>query len=114
MACAAPDAVCRVLGRGTSGVEHGARVRGTRPTVYAQTASRLLAVAGAPPVPKRRVDPTQTVHEVTELHGAGWPLVNIAKVAGLSRVTVLESNLTTGVTAETEARVHHAWRVLHR
>jgi len=89
-------------------------LHGKRPTVYAKTAERLLAVDGTPPVPKRRVDPAQTVHEVTELHGAGWALVDIAKVAGLSRVTVLESNLATGVTAETEARVHHAWRVLHR
>ena len=89
-------------------------LHGKRPTVYAKTAARLLAVTGSPPVPKRRVDPAQTLHEVTELHGAGWPLVDIAKVARLSEVTLLESNLATGVTAETEARVHHAWRVLHR
>jgi len=89
-------------------------LHGKRPTVYTQTASRLLAVAGTPPVPKRRVDPTQTVQEVAELHSGGWPLVDIAKVAGLSRVTLLESNLITGVTAETQARVHHAWLVLRR
>ena len=53
------------------------------------------------------------MHEVAELHGAGWPLVNIAKVAGLSWVTLLESNLITGVTAVTQTRVHHAWLVLH-
>jgi len=82
--------------------------------VYAQTASRLLAVDGTPTVPKRRVDPAQTVQEVAELHSGGWPLVDIAKIAGLSRVTLLESNLITGVTAETQARVHRAWLVLRR
>jgi len=90
-------------------------LHGKRPTVYAQTASRLLAVAGTPPVPKRRVDPAQTLREVAELHVVvGWALVDIARVAGLSRVTLLESNLITGVTAETQARVHRAWLVLRR
>lgn len=78
---------------------------GDRPTVYAKTAARLLAVDGTPPPPKRPVDPTPTVMRVREMVSGGWPLRELARRAGLSERTVQESELASGVTAETAERI---------
>lgn len=84
-------------------------LHGNRPTVYSKTAERLLAVQGTPPPPHRRVDPARTVARVGELVDRGWPLTEIARVAGLSDRTVQEVELASGVTADTEERIHLAW-----
>lgn len=87
-------------------------LQGDRPTVYAKTAARLMAVGAAPPPPKRPVDPSETVTRVRDLVGRGWPLKEIARLAGLSERTVQLSELEQGVTAETEARIRRVWEHL--
>lgn len=84
-------------------------LQGDRPTVYAKAAARLLAIGATPPPPKRPVDPRVTVERVRALVGAGWPLKEIARMAGLSERTVQDSELAQGVTAETEARIARVW-----
>lgn len=82
---------------------------GARPTVYAKTAARLLAVDATPPPPNKPVDPAPTLARVRDLVEAHWPLTEIARRAGLSERTVQESELAGGVSAVTEARILRVW-----
>lgn len=84
-------------------------LNGARPTVYTKTAARLLAVGATPPPPSRPVDPGPTIARVRDLVEAHWPLTEIARRAGLSERTVQESELASGVSAVTEARILRVW-----
>lgn len=87
-------------------------LNGERASLYRGTAQALLDVTDAPHPSRRRVDPARTVERVHELLERHWPLHAIADAAGLSPATVLDANMSTGVSEQTAAAVERAYRLL--
>jgi lambda repressor-like predicted transcriptional regulator len=85
----------------------------TRPTVYAATARALLAIDAVPPPSRHVVDPARTIAQVHDLVRSGWTLNRIATAAQVSPHTILDRNMTTGITSATKASVDRAWVRLH-
>ncbi|WP_156250924.1 hypothetical protein [Pseudactinotalea terrae] len=82
---------------------------GQRPSLYAGTAHALMQLHGTPGPSARVVDPGPTVARLHELIDRHWPVHAIADMAGLSHSTLMPSNLTNGVTEQTEQAV----RIVH-
>jgi len=82
---------------------------GQRPSLYAGTAQALMKLHGTPGPSARVVDPGPTLARLNELIQRHWPVHAIADLAGLSHSTLMPSNLTGGVTEQTEQAV----RIVH-